>query len=556
MEKYSIGLDFGTLSVRAVTVSVADGKEKGSAEYRYPHGVIAGHLPSGTPLPDGWALQHPQDYLDGISHVIRESVAAAGVNAEDIVGIGLDFTSCTFLPTDREFVPLCLKEKYSGNPHAWVKLWKHHGESKYAAKMADIARRRNEPFLKYYDGNVSPEWMLPRILEIIEEAPDIYDAADRFIEAGDWIVALLTGKEHRSKNIAGFKALWTEKFGYPSEEYLAEVNPKLKSVVREKLSGEVYPLGPHAGVLGKFGARLTGLNEGIPVASACIDAQAVIPLIGDVSKGGMVMCIGTSTGIVSVSPEFSTVRGVTGIAENGIIPGMFAYESAQRCVGDILDRFVETSVPYAYRLEAERLGMNMHQYLTSLAEKQRPGQSGLLALNWWNGNRSILCNYDLSGLILGITPETRPEEIYRAYIEATAYGARKIIECYEKSGIIIDNLYACGGITKKNAMFMQIYADILKKDIRILKTDQGPALGSAIFAAAAGGAFGSINEAACAMGGETERTVSPNTENTVLYDRIYSEYCILHDYFGCGENDVMKRMREIKNEQGVTTSSS
>ena len=550
MSKYSIGLDFGTLSVRAVLVDVRSGREICTSVFNYPHGVISDRLPEGKKLPPFWALQHPQDYLDGLSFTVREVMRKSGVSSGSVIGLGLDFTSSTFLPVDRDYMPLCLKEEFRDEPHAWVKLWKHHVTQKYAQRMTDVAKERREAFLKYYDGRVSAEWMLPRIFETLEEAPAVCREAYRFMEGGDWIVHCLTGTECGSLNMAGFKALWTKESGYPAAEYLAALHPEFPDIVQNKLSHDLRPLGTRAGTLSPYGAELTGLTEETAVSVACIDAQASMPLVGRPGPGKMIMCIGTSTGHVMVSPDFHQVPGMTGCVCGGIFPGFYAYESGQICVGDSLNWFVDNCVPDSYKKAADDAGMNIHNYLTKKAAELSPGESGLLALDWWNGNRSVLCNYDLSGLLIGLTLSTKPEEIYLALIESTAFGTRRIIESYEECGIPITELYACGGIAKKNPLFMQIYSDVLNRTIQIVPTEQGPALGSAVFGAAAAGekagGYDSISEASAVMSAPPEKSYFPIPENIGTYEVLYHEYLRLHDYFGRGENDVMKKLKQLK----------
>lgn len=548
--KYTVGLDFGTLSVRALLVDVSDGSELATAVYDYPHGVMSECLPDGRRLPPDWALQHPQDYIDGLSFTVHKVISDSGVDTSDIIGIGLDFTSNTFLPVDDRRDPLCLKPEWSDNPHSWVKLWKHHGTQAYAEKMERRALERGEPFLKRYGGKVSPAWMLPRLYEVLEEAPEIYDAADSFIEAGDWVVYQLTGCEKRSLSMAGYKAFWSKRDGFPPDEFFASLNPAFEHVIDEKLSRDVYPLGTRAGGLDARGAALTGLPEGTAVAVANIDAHVSMPPVGITDPGSLLMIIGTSTCHVMLGSRECEVPGVGGIVEDGVIPGTFGYESGQNCVGDGLNWFIDNCTPASYREAAVKEGVSIHQYLTSLAERLRPGESGLLALDWWNGNRSVLCDYDLTGMMVGMTIATKPEEIYRALIESTAYGTRRIVDSFNESGLPVERLYACGGISKKNPMFMQIYADVMGKDIQIARSDQTPALGSAIFGAVAAGkesgGYDSVRVACKAMGGTSETVYHPDPDARKVYDELYAEYLILHDYFGRGENNVMKRLKKYR----------
>ena len=550
MAKYVIGVDFGTLSVRALVADVKDGSELASADYVYPHAVMSENLPNGRKLPPDWALQHPQDYLEGLTEAVHLAVKDSGISPDDVIGIGVDFTTNTYLPVDDRYEPLCLKPEWQDNPHAWVKLWKHHGTQSYAEQMEEKAIERGESFLKRYGGKVSPAWMFPRLLETLKEAPDLYAATAEFIEAGDWIVCQLTGQEKRSLGMAGYKAFWSKKNGYPSEDFLKSIDPNFEHVIDEKLSRDIYPLGAKAGVLNERGAAMTGLPQGIAVAVANMDAHVSLPAVGLTEPGNLLIILGTSACHIMLGAEEKKVPGVGGIVEDGVIPGTYGYESGQNCVGDCLKWFVENCVPAVYAEAARKAGMDENQYLTYLADKLKPGQSGLLALDWWNGNRSILCDYDLTGLILGLTIASKPEEIYRALIEATAYGTRRIVDSFEENGLPVEHVFACGGISKKNAMFMQIYADVLNRDIRIARSSQTPALGSAIFGAVAAGSqaggYDSVEKAAHAMGGTSSTVYHPIEENVRIYKELYEEYLILHDYFGRGENNVMKRLRKYR----------
>ena len=550
MAKYVIGVDFGTLSVRALVADVKDGSELASAVYIYPHAVMSEYLPNGRKLPPDWALQHPQDYLEGLTEAVHLAVKDSEISPDDVIGIGVDFTTNTYLPVDDRYEPLCLKPEWQDNPHAWVKLWKHHGTQSYAEQMEEKAIERGESFLKRYGGKVSPAWMFPRLLETLKEAPDLYAATAEFIEAGDWIVCQLTGQEKRSLGMAGYKAFWSKKDGYPSEDLLKSLDPNFEHVIDEKLSRDIYPLGAKAGVLNERGAAMTGLPQGIAVAVANMDAHVSLPAVGLTEPGNLLIILGTSACHIMLGAEEKEVPGVGGIVEDGVIPGTYGYESGQNCVGDSLKWFVENCFPAAYAEAAKKAGMDENQYLTYLADKLKSGQSGLLALDWWNGNRSILCDYDLTGLILGLTIASKPEEIYRALIEATAYGTRRIVDSFEESGLPVEHVFACGGISKKNAMFMQIYADVLNRDIRIARSSQTPALGSAIFGAVAAGSqaggYDSVEKAAHAMGGTSSTVYHPIEENVRIYSELYEEYLILHDYFGRGENNVMKRLRKYR----------
>lgn len=550
---YTIGIDYGTLSGRAVLVD-KEGRELASCAYDYPHGVMDRSLPDGTPLGADWALQHPQDYLDVLANTIPQILRESGVNPGQIVGIGVDFTACTILPVKRDGTPLCFLESYRSQPHAYVKLWKHHAAQKYANLLNQIARERGEAFLRCYGGKISSEWQIPKIWQMAEEAPEIYDQSDIILEAGDWIVWQLTGRYTRSSCASGYKALWHKENGYPSPEFFKALHPKLERLVEEKFACPVSPLGQRAGELTSKAAQKLGLCPGTAVAVANVDAHVCVPAVKIDSPGKMLMIMGTSTCHMVSSEKEVFVPGICGVVEDGILPGLFGYEAGQSCVGDHFAWFIENSLPAAYLQEAQAQGKNIHQYLREKASCLRPGESGLVALDWWNGNRSVLVDADLTGLLLGMTLQTRPEEIYRALIEATAYGTRKIIETFENNGVSIDELYASGGISQKDPMTMQIYADVVKKPIRIAGSSQGPALGAAIFGAVAAGSqrggYDTVQEAARRMGSLKELIFSPIPDHCLIYDQLYAEYALLHDYFGRGTNDVMKRLKSLKESVG------
>ncbi|MGI5884307.1 MAG: ribulokinase [Candidatus Spyradocola sp.] len=553
MEKYTIGVDYGTLSGRAVLVNARTGQELADAVYEYPHAVLDEQLPCGVKLGTDWALQHPQDYLDVLAHTIPEVLKKSGVSADDVIGIGTDFTACTILPTKRDGTPLCFLPEYEREPHAYVKLWKHHAAQDKANRLNEIAEARGEKWLKNYGGKISSEWAIPKIWQVLDEAPEIYAAADRFIEAADWIIWQLCGKETRNSCTAGYKEIWNKKTGYPSPDFFKALDPRLENVVADKLGTVITPLGSRAGSLTEAAAKLTGLRPGIAVAVGNVDAHVCVPAVGIDGPAKMLAIMGTSTCHIMMGTEEKQVPGMCGVVEDGVMPGYFGYEAGQSCVGDHFAWFVENCVPAAYAAEAKAQGKNIHVYLTEKAETLAPGQSGLLALDWWNGNRSVLVDVDLTGMMLGMTLATKPEEMYRALIEATAYGTREIIENYRANGVPVEEFYASGGISQKNAMAMQIYADVLNMPIKIAGSAQGPALGSAIFASVAAGAaaggYDDIFTAARAMGRTKNLIYTPIPENAAVYDKLFAEYVTLHDYFGRGANDVMKRLKAIKKEQ-------
>lgn len=552
MHKFSIGVDFGTLSGRAVLVDVSNGEEVAVAVHEYAHGVMDEKLPDGTLLGVDWALQHPQDYLDVFHYTIPEVMKMASVKPEQIIGVGIDFTACTMLPVKADGTPLCFLGGFSNRPNAWIKLWKHHAAQDEANRLNAIAEERGERFLKRYGGKISSEWMIPKIWQTLDEDPSVYHAADRFIEAADWVIWQLTGVETRNTCTAGYKAIWHKHEGYPSDEFFRALHPAMEKLVDTKLSRTLLPVGTRAGVVTARAAELTGLMEGTAVAVGNVDAHVSIPAVGITSAGKMLAIIGTSTCHMLLGEIEKEVPGMCGVVEDGIIEGFFGYEAGQSCVGDHFQWFVENCTPAEYRAEADARGIDPHALLTEKASALRPGESGLVALDWWNGNRSVLVDVDLTGMILGMTLQTKPEEIYRALIEATAFGTKMIIDTFEENGVPVDEFYAAGGIAEKNPFVMQIYADVINREIKISGSPQAPALGSAMFGAVAAGkkagGFDTIQEAAKVMARVKDYTYKPLPGNSEVYNKIYAEYRIVHDYFGRGANDVMKRLKEIKKE--------
>jgi len=555
-KKYSLGVDFGTQSGRTVLVEVDTGNIVATAVKNYTHGVMDEYLPDGkTKLPHDWALQHPRDYLEVLEETIPAVLKESGVKPEDVIGMAIDFTACTMLPIDKTGTPLCFKEEYKNNPHSYVKLWKHHAAQPHANRLNQIAAERGEKFLDRYGGKISSEWLIPKIMQILDEAPEIYNAADKFIEAADWITLMLTGNERRNSCTAGYKAIWSKREGYPSKEFFKALDPRLENLVDEKLSRDIYPQGAKAGELTSEMAKRTGLLPGTAVAVANVDAHVAVPAVGIVEPGKMLMIMGTSTCHMVLGTEEKIVPGMCGVVEDGIIPGFMGFEAGQSCVGDHFEWFINNCVPEEYKQEARQRGINIHKLLREKASKYRPGETGLLALDWWNGNRSVLVDVDLTGMIIGCTLATKPEDIYRALIEATAYGTNMIIETFEKHGVPVNELYACGGIAEKDEFMMQIYADVTNREIRISGSPQTVALGSAMFGAVAAGkakgGYDSIFEAAKHMAKVKEEYYKPNPENVKIYKKLYEEYKILHDYFGRGANDVMKRLKKIKAGEGI-----
>ena len=538
MKIYTIGIDFGTLSGRCVLVDCENGREVAEAVCQYSHGVMDDCLPSGRKLPPLYALQHPDDYLQVVRKTVPSVLDKAGISPQQVAGVGIDFTACTILPVNKEGTPLCMLAQYTDEPHAYVKLWKHHAAQAEADALNELASQRDEAWLKAYGGRVSSEWALPKILQILREAPQVYKETARFMEAADWLVSKLIGKEIHSLPFAGYKGLYHNN-AYPSNDFMVALDKGLDGIVGTKLSENIVDFSGPAGTLCQEGAALTGLPVGTPVAVPQIDAHAAMPALQITEAGELMLIMGTSSCHIVNAKTAENVKGICGYVQGGVIPGLATYEAGQAAVGDIFDWFVKNCVPAHYKEEADSRGINLHTLLTEKAEKQAVGETGLIALDWFNGNRSVLDDSQLSGMIVGLTLGTKPEDIYRALLEATAFGTRMILDALR---FPVSTIKVAGGIANKNALLMQIYADVLNRQISVCQSTQAGALGSAIYAAVASGVYANLQEAAKAMGAPVAKHYYPNEKNHEAYQKLYKEYVTLHDYFGKGGNDVMKRL--------------
>ncbi len=487
---------------------------------------------------------------------VPKALKAAGVKGEQVIGLGTDFTASSPLPVKRDGTPLCFLPKFRKHPHAWVKLWKHHAAQPEADRINEIGRERKEDFIRIYGGKYSSEWFFSKLLQIVNEAPAIYDATERFVEAADWIVWQLTGEEKRSTCTAGYKAMWVKGKGFPSSDFFRALHPVLENVIGTRVPEDYYPLGARAGGLTAEWARKTGLQEGTPVSVGNVDAHVSVPACAVTEPGSLVMIMGTSICHILLGAKRQMVEGMCGVVEDGVVPGLWGYEAGQSAVGDIFAWFFENGVHESVHREARRSMVPFTAVLEKRAAALAPGESGLLALDWWNGNRSVLVDAGLTGLLLGLRLATRPAEIYRALIESTAFGTRQIIEAFESRGVEVRNLVACGGLPEKNHLLMQIYADVTGRKIKIARQPLTcPALGSAMHGAVAAGraagGYDTIFEAARKMAHLQKDTYRPRKKAHEVYDRIFAEYRTLHDYFGRGANDVMKRLKALQAGQAA-----
>ena len=531
-----MGVDLGTLSARAVVVRVADGEELGTAVAPYRHGVMDTVLAAtGAPLPPDWALQVPADYVESLGDAVRGAVTAAGVAPAQVVGIGTDFTACTVLPVLADGTPLCELPEYVDRPHAYVKLWKHHAAQGQADRLNARAHERGEPWIGRYGGKLSSEWELAKGLQLLEEDPELYARTDHWVEAADWIVWQLCGTYVRNECTAGFKAA-RQDGAYPSVDYFSSLHLEFGRFALDKLAGPIAPLGARAGLLTEDAAARTGLPAGIAVSVGNVDAHVTAPAARAVEAGQMVAIMGTSTCHVMMADEVREIPGMCGVVDGGIVPGLWGFEAGQSGVGDIFGWFVDRAA-----------GGSSHEELSELAAAQPVGAHGLVALDWHSGNRSVLVDHDLSGLIVGLTLQTRPEDIYRALVEATAFGTRVIVEAFESAGVPVRDFIVAGGLLQ-NGFVMQVYADVLRRPLHVIGSAQGPALGSALHAAVAAGAHADIVAASAAMG-RVERDVwKPDPGRADAYDALFAVYRQLHDEFGASGGGLMHRLRAIRKE--------
>lgn len=542
---YVVGVDFGTLSGRAVVARVTDGHELASAEHVYTHGVISESLPCrpDVQLPPDYALQVPADYVDVLRYAVPEALSVAGIDVADVIGLGTDFTACTMVPTRADGTPLCEVDEFASRPHAYAKLWRHHAAQPQADRINQLAASRKEAWLPRYGGFISSEWEFAKGLQILEEDPEVYNAIERWVEGADWIVWQLTGRYLRNVSTAGYKAI-RQDGRYPSQEFLRALNPAFADFVVDKVDQPIGRLGTAAGGLTEQAAAWTGLPAGIPVAVGNIDAHVTAAAADAAEPGRLVAIMGTSTCHVMNGETLREVPGMCGVVDGGITDGLWGYEAGQSGVGDIFAWFIRTAVPRRFHEEADHRGLSLHEYLSELAAAQEVGQHGLVALDWHSGNRSVLVDHHLSGVMVGQTLDTTCVDQYRALLEATAFGTRMIIETFNRAGVPVQELVVAGGLVK-NRLLMQIYADVTGMPLSCVTSSQAPALGAAVHAAAAAGAYPDVRTAATSMGGRRKDAFVPNPADVERYDAIYREYVALHDWFGRG-NPMMRRLRTLR----------
>lgn len=549
---YSIGMDFGTESGRVLLFDLATASEVAVSVVPYQYGVIDRVLPgTGQALPPDWALQHPEDWLEVVKRGIPDVIHKAGISPDEVIGIGVDFTSCTVLPVNEKGIPLCLISGWSEHPHAWPKLWKHHAAQPIADQMNAVAEQKAESFLSRYGGRISSEWYFPKLIEVFTEDRSVYEATYAFVEAVDWIVWQLTGVLRRSTCTAGYKAMWSENEGLPSKAFFRVVHEDFTRP-DEKLGNVFYPVGSQAGTVTNSLAKDLGLRPETAVAVGTIDAHASVPGLGVVSPGTMVLVMGTSTCHLAMTEEEVLVPGITGVVKGGILPDWFGYEAGQAAVGDMFAWFVKNCVPDEYHAHASQKNLSVYEYLEGLAAQISPGQTGLLALDWWNGNRSVLGDANLSGVLLGLSLATRPEDIYRALLESTAFGTKMIVDRFHEFNVPIEQLVISGGIALKSPLLMQIYADICQLPVTVRHSMEVSARGAALLGAVAAGTlkggFDSIEEASTKLMPPVLHTYKPDTQRATAYERLYQVYKQTYQLLGQNRTEILHSLKKIRLE--------
>ena len=545
---YTIGVDYGTNSVRAVVVDTADGRFVGTRVFDYPSGEQGVLL---DPKQPHLARQNPADYIEGLRVSVRDALKAAdaepGFSRDRVIGIGVDTTGSTPLPVDAQARPLAIDPRWSGNlaAHAW--LWKDHTSAAEAAAITETAKVHAPELLAPIGGTYSSEWWWSKIWRCLKVAPEVFDAAASWVELADFVPAVLSGVDDSTKIVrcicaAGHKAMYSEAWGgLPPKAFLARLDPKLADL-RDRLYDQAWAPGRPAGHLSDNWAREFGLRPGIVIAMGGFDAHYGAVGSG-VRTGTLVKIIGTSTcdcAIAPVADKIADVPGICGIVNGSIMPDYFGIEAGQSAVGDILNWWVRFS----------QGDESLHDLMSARAARLRPGESGLVALDWNNGNRTVLVDPRLTGLLVGQTLHTTPDEVYRALIEGTAFGARVIIERMREYGVPIDRVVCCGGIAEKNDVFMQIYADVIGQPMLIAGSPQAPALGAAISAAVTAGEFDAWPAAQKAMTSVKDKRFLPDPEAHAVYNELYAIYKELHDQFGNVGNEtlgsVMKQLLDIR----------
>ena len=545
MKRYSIGVDFGSLSARSVLLDLETGEVVAQAVSPYSHGVLTEHLPDGTPLESDWALQVPADYRLALCEAVKQMMKQACISPELIAGIGIDATSCTLLPVLSDGTPLCELPQFVSEPHAYIKLWKHHSAQKYAQKIEELAAAENPTWFAQSGRKISSEHFLPKVFQIAVEAPEIYAAAERIVEVGDWIVWQLCGEESRNYCAAAFKAYYREESGDLPSAFLQKLCPSL-SALSGKYPRRIIKAGDCAGCLTREAAASLGLIPGIPVSAATLDAHVTMLGCHVTEPGDLVMVVGTSACEMLLDNGLYEISGINGTVQEGLLPDVYIYEAGQSCAGDMIAWFFENAISSALAEEAEKRGKTIHSLLEEKAAVCPPGANGLIALDWWNGARSLPMDFDLTGLLIGLTIETAPAEIYRALLESIVFGTKRILQELERKGMTVSRVIAAGGIPLKNELMMQIYADVCDVEIYCPLQDQTGAVGSALLGAAAGSVgFRGLPDLINTLPKQPMKIYRPDRKAAEQYRQVYGLYAELYEHFSRNK-EIMHKLKSLR----------
>ena len=542
-KKYSIGLDFGTLAARAVLVDIETGKEEAVSVFEYRDAVIESFLPgTDIELPKDYALQNPKDYIEAVPTLLKDILAVSGVNAEDIIGIGVDATATTVIALDENYEPLCFQEKFRDDPHSWIKLWKHHGAQPQADRFNHSARTCNAAFLKRCGGKVSAEWFFPKLIETFEKSPEVFNAASCFLELGDWIVYLLTGNICKSSALAAIHAGWNEEDGYPENAIFERIAPGIVPGIDRNREIPIVPVFSKAGNLSESMAEMTGLPVSTPVSAAASDSPIALLSMGVADECTAVLILGTSSVLMALSMEESCIPGAMSCVKNQMMPRFVGNMFGQSAVGDVFGWFTDNMLPHEYYLKAEKNGETVFQLIDRYVSRLKPDDKNVMALGWLNGSR-CLQNSELSGLLVGLKLSTKPEEIYLAFIESIAFELKKMINSMNASGMNIGSVRACGGISRKSPVIMQILADVLQLPVYTTQSKETVGHGAAIMGAAAADSEPDAYKRVCKYVSSMKCGVSacyrPDPDRREVYERRFEKYLQLYSYFGEENTGIM-----------------
>ena len=530
--KKVIGLDYGTLSARAVILDTQTGEMCGTAHYDYPHGVMEDALPSGKKLPDFYALADPKDYRDALIYCVQGAIKDGNIDPNDIVGIGIDATTYTMITCDEQGRGMCEHDEYKDEPMAYIKMWKHHAPFDQADRLQKIHEKEGAfPGVDACGGTVNCEWSIPKILETYELAPKLFNDTYRFCNLGEWLVKLLTGEFINDIHTLGFKSMWTPEHGVPADEAFDAAAPGFAAGLKEKFWGEPKPYDVPCAYVSKEAAELLGIPEGIPVASPVGDGSMTAIFFCLSQPNAVAITQGTSLAIAFFTEQFKELHGVNGAVAGGMFPGLCGWDAGQPCTGDMFDWFMKNQLPSSAHDAAKAAGMNPHAYLSKLAQENKPYNNELTVLDWFNGNRGILNDQDVRGVVAGMSLNTRPQDIYCALLQGVSCGTRKILDYLADNDVNFEKIIVCGGVALKNRFSLQQFANIMQRPVYLSDAQDITARSSGILGAIVSGIPAEV--AVANMANVRYEKIEPDTDHASEYERIYKRWCLYHD--ACAE---------------------